>query len=65
MNKIKLVNGYCPTQDTDYSISVTYIDASTLQGTHFIKGLFMCPYNRSGDKCSCKCPIYNNAPEEL
>ncbi len=65
MNKRKTFTGYCPTQDNESSISISYLEASDLEETFFIKNTFYCVYNRFGDKCSCDCPIYNNAPEEL
>lgn len=62
----KTIYGQCPTQNKDYSISVTYIDASTLSERCFVKGTYRCEYNIFGDKCSVShCPIYSSAPEEL
>ncbi|MEE1517283.1 MAG: hypothetical protein UF228_06765 [Lachnospiraceae bacterium] len=66
MNMVKTVTGYCPTQNKDYSIYVTYVDMSTLSGKCYERGTADCPYNRSGNRCKLeKCPILNSAPEEL
>ncbi len=64
---VKIVRGYCPTQDTDYSVAITYVDASTLQESCHIKGTFRCKYNLYGDKCDSpnECPIYASAPQSL
>lgn len=59
-----MIKGYCPAQDKQYTIDVTYLDASTLEKREFIKGQFYCDYNVFGDKCNGNnCPIYKNAPE--
>ena len=59
-----LVSGYCPAQGKDYTINVSYLDASTFEGKAYIKGQFRCEYNLFGDKCNGNnCPIYKNAPE--
>ena len=59
-----LVSGYCPAQQSDYTISVSYIDASTLAKREFVKGNFRCEHNLFGDKCNGnECPIYKSAPE--
>lgn len=65
MYKRKIFTGYCPTQEDDYSIAITYTDSSVLHRASFTKNSFKCDYNRFGDKCSCECPIFQNAPEEL
>ncbi len=62
----KIVRGQCPTQNKDYSISVSYIDASDMDEICYEKGTFKCNYNAFGDKCSvAHCPIYASAPCEL
>lgn len=58
------VSGYCPAQQRNYSINVSYIDASTLSQRQFIKGTYRCEHNLFGDKCNGnECPIYKSAPE--
>ncbi|WP_147403681.1 hypothetical protein [Roseburia sp. AM59-24XD] len=59
------VSGYCPTQGKNYSIDVSYIDASTFDGKQFIKGQAYCNYTAQCNPCnrSNDCPIYKNAPE--
>lgn len=60
------VSGYCPAQQSDYSISVSYIDASTLEKRQYVKGTFRCEHNLFSDKCNGNsCPIYKNAPEHI
>lgn len=58
-----LVSGYCPAQQENYTISVRYIDASTLAKEQYVKGTFRCEHNLFGDKCNGnECPIYKSAP---
>lgn len=57
--------GYCPTQDKDYCISVSYLDASDLSNTKYIRGLLTCDYASYGGNCSINCPILTQAPEEI
>lgn len=62
----KVVSGYCPTQDKEYSISVSYLNASTLEEKSYIKGTFRCEHNLYGDKCNGnECPIYDSAPQSI
>lgn len=65
MNKIVPVTGYCPTQDMEYTIHVTYVDRSCLSGKVYQKGNFECSYNETGENCHCVCPIRNSVPEIL
>lgn len=58
------ISGFCPTQNKNYSINVSYFDASTFESEQYIKGTFRCEHNLFGDKCNGKnCPIYESAPE--
>ena len=61
----KFVTGYCPTLEEEYSIKITYLNASTLQNQSFIKDTFKCEHSiRTG--CSMPhCPIYKSAPDDL
>lgn len=62
----KLISGYCPVQDKEYSVSINYIDSSTLKKKAWIKGTYFCEYNKFGDRCNeHECPIYKLSPEEL
>lgn len=62
----KRIHGYCPVQDEEYTISVNYIDASTLKERVCIKGTYYCEYNKYGDQCNeQECPIYKLSPEVL
>lgn len=63
----KQINGKCPTQNSNYTISITYVDSSTFERRSFEKGTFECQYNIFGDKCpiSHQCPLYESAPEHL
>ena len=63
---IKTMRDFCPTQNKEYSISINYIDASTLSERCYEKGTFRCEYNIYGDKCSVtESPLYEAAPQEL
>lgn len=58
------VTSFCPVQKKDYTINVSYLDASTLDEKQYIKGTFCCEHNLFGDKCNGnECPIYKNAPK--
>lgn len=61
-----IVNGFCPTLDKDHSIEVDYINASTLDGKAYIRGLFTCSVVSFGGECPVanNCPVYNSAPKE-
>ena len=65
----KTFSGFCPAQNKDYSITVEYIDVTSLNDTQrrrYEKGMAECRYNMFGDKCdSNKCPIIAQAPETL
>lgn len=66
MNRILTFSGYCPEQDKDYSVKVTYLDASTLSEKSYIRGSAKCEY-AAFKKCShaVDCPIVKSAPENL
>lgn len=58
-----LVSGFCPTQQKNYTIDVSYLDASTYEEKQYVKGIFRCEYDLFGDKCNGnECPIYKSAP---
>ena len=62
----KKITGFCPTQQKNYSIDITYINASDLEGTQYVKGTFRCEYDLFGDKCNENdCPIYKQAPDNI
>ena len=61
----KTFSGYCPTQDKKASVSIEYIDASTLQTKSYTKGLATCNYASCGGECDCDCPIIDSAPQIL
>ncbi len=61
MDKVIKVTGFCPVQNKDQAIEITYLDASTTTTTEYAKGTFSCQHNTKGDKCdSSKCPIYHS-----
>lgn len=66
MNQTLSFSGYCPEQDKDYSVNVTYLDASTFSGKAFIRGPVKCEY-AAFHECSHSddCPIIKSAPENL
>jgi hypothetical protein len=61
------VKGFCPTQNKDYSVTVDYIDATTLTQKAAVKGLAKCEFNKYGDACPIakNCPIIRSAPEAI
>lgn len=61
----KTFSGYCPTQDKEFSVTVEYIDSSTLQKKSYTKGLATCKYASYGGECNCECPIIDSAPNNL
>lgn len=66
MNQTYTFNGHCPEQSKDYSVTVTYLDASTLNEKKFIRGLAKCEYaSFHGCKHIDDCPILNAVPDEL
>lgn len=66
MTKAFVFKGYCPEQNNEVSLSIDYLDASTLNEKKFIRGLAKCEY-ASLHNCSQmnNCPIINSAPEKL
>lgn len=64
MPKSVTVNGYCPTQDKDFSISVDYISTRNLHQTKFTKGLMTCEFASFGGECDIECPLYESTPEK-
>lgn len=56
MNRFVEIEGYCPTQNKEYSIVRTMIDAG--DGT-YLKGTMCCDYTKYDGECECsqKCPI--------
>lgn len=60
----KSFTGYCPLQECSETISVSYIDASTLTSTSYVKGSCYCPYAARHD-CGIKCPVYDAAPQTI
>lgn len=66
MKKILTLSGHCPTLNDDYSITVDYLDASTLSGQKHIKGLASCELAARGNCPNVKtCPILAKAPDEI
>ena len=62
----KNYSGFCPTQNVNYTISITYVDASLLEGAHYEKGTFNCEFKKQGNYCNGNaCPIYKDAPQEI
>lgn len=58
-----LVSGFCPVQQSNYAIDVTYLKASSTDKMQFVKERYDCEYNCFGDKCNEEsCPIYESAP---
>lgn len=57
------VYGYCPEQDCEYSVDITYHHVVTTELDGYKKGNKLCIY-RTRSSCSQKvCPIVKNAPE--
>jgi hypothetical protein len=61
MNTVQGVTGFCPTQNKNFTISVAFIDASTLDRQQYVKGLFTCDHIKHGNGCDIakECPVYN------
>lgn len=62
----KTFSGFCPTQNKQYTISVDYMDFSTLDGRVHKKHLATCDFVKRGEKCEIsKCPIIKSAPDRI
>ena len=62
----KTIHGVCPVQNKEYSVSVNYIDASTMEKTEYVKGITHCDFVRFGGECTLsECPIAKLAPEHI
>lgn len=59
--------GFCPTQQKDYSVSVTYCGDNALETKEiFSKERFDCCYQKFyGCKRANKCPIMEKAPHNI
>ena len=64
----KTVDGYCPEQECDYTVRVTYAYVSGRAAQSHIKSGFFCEY-AAIDPCHYRtkqeCPIYAAAPDVL
>ncbi len=63
----KVFVGFCPTQQKDYSVSVTYCGDNALETKEkFSRERFDCPYQKSyGCQQANKCPIMEKAPRNI
>ncbi len=61
----KRFTGYCPVLDDESSISITYLNASTLHSQSLIKDCFRCDHSRQKGCHISDCPIYEAAPDAL
>jgi len=59
MTKKESVTGYCPKQDMNVAITVTYNITSTLQADFITPCTYYCKYSNTIEACS-DCPIFNN-----
>jgi len=66
MNQTLTFDGFCPEQNKEYTVSVNYINSSTLTENKLIRGLAKCDY-ASSRGCSYidNCPILKLAPKEI
>lgn len=64
---IKTISGYCPTQQKNYTVDISYLDASDLSGRQYIKSTAVCEYIKYGNECTMikQCPLYSKAPEVI
>ncbi|MCH3963004.1 MAG: hypothetical protein LKE46_01900 [Clostridium sp.] len=63
MDYIVPVYGYCPEQDCEYFVDITYHHIITTGLNGYKKGVNHCEY-KARNSCSEKlCPIVKNAPE--
>lgn len=61
----KVVKGICPVLNRGVDITINYHDASTFEGKCYVKGRFSCDYRKETSCVAGKCPIYQNAPENI
>lgn len=62
MKKSIPFSGYCPTKDKETEVYISYIDATAYEDPKhvYIKGMNLCSVN-----CTRKCPIWENAPQQV
>ena len=62
MRKKILFSGYCPTTKDENEVYISYIDATAKEDTKrvYIKGANLCSVD-----CNEKCPIWENAPQQI
>lgn len=65
MQMIKTFSGYCPIQQREVSIPITYIENSPIGQRRFEKGASDCPFAGTSGKCSTQCPIKSDAPSVI
>ena len=61
----KEIYGICSKDNKETVITVNYLNASTMSGNQYCKGLFECEKRKEYDCKSGTCPIYKNAPENI
>lgn len=59
MKKKETITGYCPKQDCEASIIVTYTITEAMQTSYKTPLLFKCDYDNAYSTCT-KCPIFEN-----
>ena len=62
MNKSISFSGYCPTKDKETEVYISYIDATAKED---IKPIYIKGKNLCSVECDKKCPIWENAPQEV
>lgn len=61
----KVVKGICPVLNKAFDITINYIDASTFEKKCYVKGTFSCNYRNQKLCKEKKCPVYENAPQNI
>lgn len=68
LKRVVIIKGFCPTQNSDYRIKVTYIDASDFENQNsYDRGTCKCDYIAfAQNDCLIKsnCPILEKAPKQ-
>ncbi|MEY8425092.1 hypothetical protein AALB52_20625 [Lachnospiraceae bacterium 38-14] len=59
MQKKETITGYCPKQDCETSIIVTYTITEAMKASYKTPLLFKCNYNNAYGTCT-DCPIFKN-----
>ncbi len=65
MEKLIRKSGFCPIQQCDTFITITYVGNFPLNSVRYEKGSSECSYKELTGECDIKCPILESAPTIL